>query len=209
MFELTTNCRPHNNTTSTGMKGTTRQSLLSNLPPELIGYIMIFMNYMDLSQFEQTCEWVYRLVASTHAWKYRCDMDFAPYSRYDCRKYGYPYENYKKSYRHLFLEVRRNKIQNQDLESLDWYFNYTPIAGGRGKDTLVSCSFRNGQLHLVGYSPLPYYISLDGSLLGIGIFPPHQVNRLPNGEWLIINENVTFVSCEPNGVLTYSDRGFQ
>jgi hypothetical protein len=170
---------------------------------------MTFMNYRDLTQFEQTCESAYRLVASTLAWKYRCDSDFVPYPRYDCQKYGYPCEDYKKSYRYLFSEVRRKKIHIHDLESLDWYFNYTPVAGGRGKDTLVSCSFRDGQLHLVGYPPLPYYISLDASLLGIGIFPPHHVNRLPNGEWLIINENVTFVSCEPNRILTYRDRGFQ
>ena len=38
--------------------------------------------------------------------------------------------------------------------------------------------------------------------------PTPSPNRLDSWEWRIYNENVTFVSCDEAGTLTYSGRGF-
>ena len=43
----------------------------------------------------------------------------------------------------------------------------------------------------------------------IANFPPHRVQRLQNTrEWLIYNGNVTIVSCGPDGLGEYDERGF-
>jgi hypothetical protein len=49
--------------------------------------------------------------------------------------------------------------------------------------------------------------------LHVYAFPPHRIDRLTeSGEWLIMNDNVTFVSssCDDDHARpTYTDRGFQ
>ena len=42
----------------------------------------------------------------------------------------------------------------------------------------------------------------------IANFPPHEIKRLDDGQWLIYNENVTFVSCQRGELPTYDERGF-
>ena len=43
----------------------------------------------------------------------------------------------------------------------------------------------------------------------IANFPPHWIERIePSKEWLIYNDNVTIVSCGPQGLGPYDDRGF-
>ena len=41
----------------------------------------------------------------------------------------------------------------------------------------------------------------------IANFPPHWVERLEDGEWLIWNDNVSFISCQGQEI-TYDQRGF-
>ena len=42
----------------------------------------------------------------------------------------------------------------------------------------------------------------------IANFPPHWVRRLDDGEWLVYNDNVSFVSCVGPEPGTYDERGF-
>jgi hypothetical protein len=100
----------------------------------------------------------------------------------------------------------------EELESLAWFFNFTPQAGGRGSETLQKCKFSQGFLFLDQYLPMPYRLEVvDGvQYLRIYHFPAHRIDRLTCcAEWVITNPNVTFVSCDENGTLTYTERGFQ
>ena len=43
----------------------------------------------------------------------------------------------------------------------------------------------------------------------ISNFPPHEVTRLADEwEWMVSNDNVTFVSCDEAGTISYAGRGF-
>lgn len=186
--------------------------LLALIPNDVLEYILYYLDFQDLCRIEISWKNISTVLACSPHWKALCDLDYSSYPRYRCQQHGYPIINsYKKSYEFLFHEVRRNVITVHDLESREWYFNYTRLAGGRGKETLVKCFFRDQYLHLRGYTPLRYFISENAtaSWLGIANFPHHDVTRMPDGEWLITNEAVTFVSCVSKDFLTYRDRGFQ
>ncbi len=144
-----------------------------------------------------TCSRMRRIIEKLNQWKKLCDQDFEFLSRYKCAKHGYSDASYKATYRQISMEVRRTKITPEDLEFLSWYFNFTPAAGGRGKDTLVKCKFYNSCLILDEYPPLPYFVTEDSHFLQIAYVPPHQVSRQPDGEWLTMNDNVAFVSFGP------------
>jgi ribosomal protein L37E len=183
--------------------------ILLSFPEDLLQQITSYLDAQDMCRVESTCRYFRAILDTTNLWKIRCDQDYFAFPRYQCQRHGYPRESYKTSYEWLFKEVRRAEVTKDDLESLNWYFNYAPVAGGRSKETLVKCVFRDDFLDLVGYLPLPYFLSVDGSIVGIGSFPPHDVSRLPDGEWLIKNDSVTFVSCDSEGTLNYRGRGFQ
>eukprot|EP00980_Cylindrotheca_fusiformis_P019295 scaffold6614_cov88-Cylindrotheca_fusiformis.AAC.6 len=124
------------------------------------------------------------------------------------------YYSWKARYAWVQLDLSRTVLTEMELETMDWYFNFTPQVGGRGKDTLRRCIFRDGMLLIVGFPPLPYNLVKIGShkqALVIEDFPLHFVERLKDtGEWLIKNPNVTMVSsCDESGALSYTDRGFQ
>ena len=54
--------------------------------------------------------------------------------------------SWKKVYFWMEEELARTTLTADELESLDWYFNFTPTAGGRRKATLRQCIFRHGLL---------------------------------------------------------------
>lgn len=213
--------------------------------------------------------------------------------------------------RYFFFERDRLRavIKVHEISSLHWKFNFTPAAGGHGRQTLRQARFDGSHLIVAGYPPLPWSLSDEGLLsalanvhaasrevmalataMGVGgsssgggscssaqggvcdstvaaaslspqdragavawqemdlgaklehlqgmdnaqllehlaaeasdlqrqlasmtqtlqiaNFPPHHIERLDNGEWLIYNENVTLVSCQPDQECTYNKRGF-
>ena len=191
-------------------------------------------------------------------------------------------------YRHFEADASRTILTLEEMKSLNWHFNFTATAGGRGQATLKEARFTS-KLIVPGYPPLDYHLvplmepnwlteaesssesideaeangggssssggggdgsggdssqhprrgisairSLMSSLLSnsamaggegfggssgvasrrqvvqIANFPPHWVERLMDTrEWLIYNDNVTFVSCPPDaGPGTYDERGF-
>lgn len=162
-------------------------------------------------------------------------------------------------YRIVQADADRTLLTQEELETLTWHFNFTPGAGGRGRQTLKSVRFTERKIYVPGYPPLDYFLvdpvpaqSVDeaiaefsasgeadpnspqrlghlrqllsalmanpqhrASLPGqeqcvqIANFPPHRVQRLQNTrEWLIYNGNVTIVSCGPDGLGEYDERGF-
>jgi hypothetical protein len=116
---------------------------------------------------------------------------------------------------------------DDDLRNIVWWFNFTPSAGGRGNETLCRVQFSQGFLFvpLPLFLPMPYRLIVDEAdddgeedgqrrqYMQILDFPRHHIQGLhESGEWLITNDNVTFVSCS-SGIEddrpTYNERGFQ
>jgi hypothetical protein len=182
---------------------------LLSLPDELIQSVFSFVDAKDLGLVEITCAY-FRTITSP-LWKLCCDKDFSSFPRYRCQTNGYyGKDSYKLTYEWLFREVKRARITNNDLETLDWYFNFLPSAGGRGRFTLMECVFDQQFLTIPPFPILPYSIQEDGLYLQVSEYPLHDIERLPDGEWLIKNDAVTIVSCAGyGGTLRYQDRGFQ
>mmetsp|Transcript_11192 Transcript_11192/g.25929 ORF Transcript_11192/g.25929 Transcript_11192/m.25929 type:complete len:157 (+) Transcript_11192:1-471(+) len=123
---------------------------------------------------------------------------------------------WKNTYQWAWREVHRTQLHEGEMEALHWYFNFTPLAGGRGLETLVRAEFSRGYMFLPNgqFPPLPYTLETDEEnnkqYVRIANFPPHVVSRIADdGEWLIANSNVTFVSCDYMGTLLYRGRSFQ
>ncbi|CAJ1962619.1 unnamed protein product [Cylindrotheca closterium] len=86
--------------------------------------------------------------------------------------------SWKKTYFWMEQELARTTLTYDELESLDWYFNFTPLAGGRGKDTLLRCIFRHGLLSIggAGFPSLPYRMLFLHPGDNPDIFSEQQVN---------------------------------
>jgi len=127
---------------------------------------------------------------------------------------------WKEKYRIVECDVIRTEITMEELEDLNWYFNYTTGAHRILDVTLLKCSFKDSFLFLEGYPPLPVYIKEQEppqpppnqwfsicadefaarpfskrQWLQIAEFEPHFISRTHDAEWLIMTVNVTFVSC--------------
>ena len=136
-------------------------------------------------------------------------------------------------YRFSLREIIRTTITTEELQTLNWHFNFTPAAGGRGRATLVRARFTKTHVVLPNYPPLPYMLHMpseveaaanegEGSTsademptasptpqcLQIANFPGHCVQRLEDGEWLVYNHNVSFVSCVGTEPSAFDQRGF-
>jgi hypothetical protein len=128
----------------------------------------------------------------------------------------FPMYTWKQKYLWAEKDAMRTTLTKNELESLGWYFNFAPSAGGREDETLTRAVFRSGSLHLIGmpqYPPMPYrLVNVNSSQQQLLIvpFPSHNITRNEDDrEFLIANENVTFVSCGPGGELRYRGRGFR
>lgn len=156
-------------------------------------------------------------------WKKRCRARWQDWPRYRLTEgrdrelaEKFPTYNWKKKYLWAEKDAARTTLTKDELESLGWYFNFTPAAGGREDETLTRAVFRDGSLHLIGmphYPPMPYrLVEVNTSMQQLMIvpFPSHNVSRNEEDrEFLITNENVTFVSCGSDGELRYRHRGFR
>ena len=132
----------------------------------------------------------------------------------------HPNTLWKDRYRIVYQEATSTNVTTEDLVNLKWYLSFV-LSGVRGetRSDFVQVRFTPmGTLLVPGYPPLPYHIenghppsssnqiplNLRGDQpfstqqwLRVSDFPPHFVTRkLSNAEWLIVNENVMFVSCK-------------
>lgn len=164
----------------------------------------------------------FRALDMNPIWKERCSERWKDWPRYRMTPSRIRYLDerlpntcWKQRFLWVEQDVARTTLDQEELEGLGWYFNFTPSAGGRGDETLTRCVFRNGCLHLghLEYPPMPYRLvdvnSSQQQLLVLP-FPSHNIQRnLEDKEWLITNENVTFVSCGDDGELRFKLRGFR
>jgi hypothetical protein len=190
--------------------------LEESIPDALLLLIASYLGSDDLISFELVTI-KFRNLPLEGLWEAMCHERWKAWARYR-------WENLQKSHRHLTIKTwkqrslwvekdfARTKLTEEELETRLWYFNFTPEAGGHGSDTLRKCYFHGGCMFVPDYPPFLCRLISDGPVqrLHIHNFPPHTVERLTsNGEWVIKNENVAFVSCHETDTLTYNDRGFQ
>jgi hypothetical protein len=190
----------------------------STLPDALILTIASFLQATELYRLEKIDKRTHRL-ETDELWQKLCEWRWAPWPRYKLTPARMDWINenlsdmkWKGRYVWGEEDARRARITWEELESLKWFFNFTPHAGGRGQETLQKCQFQQGFMFLSQYLPMPYRLEVvDGvQYLRIYHFPPHRIDRLRCcAEWIMTNENVTLVSCDDDETLTYRDRGFQ
>ena len=188
------------------------------LPDSLILAVASFLPAKELCRLERIDKRTYRL-DKDDLWQSLCEKRWVNWPRYKLTPTRMEWINenlsnmtWKDRYVWGEEDVRRTRITWEELGSLKWFFNFTPSSGGRGRATLQKCSFQQGFLFLSQYLPMPYRLEVEDGVqyLGIYHFPPHKIDRLPCcGEWIITNENVTFVSCDDDETVTYRGRGFQ
>ena len=156
-------------------------------------------------------------------WRKRCCARWQNWPRYrltDERDRAlaerFPSFTWKEKYLWAEKDSIRTTLTKNELEGLGWYFNFTASAGGREDESLTHANFRDGSLHLIGmphYPPMPYrLVNVNSSQQQLMIvpFPSHNISRNEEDrEFLITNENVTFVSCGSGGELRYRQRGFR
>lgn len=193
------------------------QMSTSDLPDALWKCIASFLSPRDLCQFEMVDRRNHQL-DTDELWEKICQDRWMPWPKYRLTperrawmQENHSNLNWKGRYVWAEADATRTRIDWEELEELSWYFNFVPEAGGRGNETLQTCQFLQGFLFLSQYLPMPYRLEVEDGIqyLRIYHFPPHRIDRLPNTEWLITNTNVTFVSCDENEILTYTERGFQ
>jgi hypothetical protein len=188
------------------------------LPDAIVKHIASFLPVKELCHFEQLDRRT-RAIDTDEIWRKACENRWRRWPRYKLTpsrlrwiEENLPNLSWKRRYAWGEGDASRTRMMWEELESLSWFFNFTPQAGGRGNESLRKCRFSQGMLFLPQYLPMPYRIEVsDGvQFLCIYHFPPHRIERLPCcAEWIMTNENVTFVSSDQNDTLTYAGRGFQ
>ena len=134
--------------------------------------------------------------------------------------------SWKQRYLRVEREATRITLKMEDLIHLDWYLSFS-LTGVRGdlRTPLESVQFSpSGTLHVPGYPALDYEIIQDAppavqlpqSLHGdrpfsqrqwlrISNFPPHYITRkASDANWMIVNENVVFLSSSRQPASTSS-----
>ena len=86
-------------------------------------------------------------------------------------------------YRLIGRDMARTAVTTAELEEGEWWFNFTPLAGGLGERTLQRARFLEGKVHLAGYPPLPFTLEAetmegDDSLLSRHMGMPAILNLL-------------------------------
>ena len=196
----------------------------SSLTPELLLHVANFLPAQDLLQFQSVSREIARLdterlwkdlcVRRWRPWpRYQLTE-----KRLETLNTEMPNSTWKDRYRTIEIQATTMKLKLEDLQQLDWYLSFV-LSGVRGeaRTDFFPVSFTSdGVLRCPGYPPLPYEIREEGppnspsrlranqrgdqpfsisQWLWINDFPPHFITRKQSSaEWLIVNENVTFVS---------------
>ena len=74
--------------------------------------------------------------------------------------------SWRRRYATFEVDGRRSSITDEELCSLGWYFNYTPDAGGLGRETLRRGVFKDGRLAVPDYPNLRYALVGSAGLVG-------------------------------------------
>lgn len=188
------------------------------IPDAMLLTIAMYLEADELMRFEILSKKFCGLKENLdkEVWQVVCHRRWKDWPRYRWENLRKSHANlttktWKQRYLWVGADYSRTLITTEELETRLWYFNFTPESGGRGLETMRKCGFFRNNMFVPGYPPLGYELVVSGQRqwLHIGMFPPHTVDRLANGEWIIKNQNVTFVSNHETEKLTYRERGFQ
>ena len=146
---------------------------LGSLVDELLTCIATFLpDAASLIAFESVSS---RFASVPHelAWRSLCEKRWEDKPRYrltEKRREELNTHMRALSWRRRFatfeVDGRRSSITEEELSSLGWYFNYTPDAGGLGRETLRRVAFKGGRLAVPDYPDLPYALVGPAGLVG-------------------------------------------
>lgn len=134
---------------------------LFDLPDELLVAVAATLTALDLVRFCATCRRTAQLDVEI-IWRALCaeSWQLAPRFRLTAERNRWLDTHMQCSWRLRFrnclAEMSRTEMLESDLRDLDWHFNFTRLAGGRGQHTKQRARFHAGHLYVMGYPPLPY-----------------------------------------------------
>jgi len=195
----------------------------SSLTEDVLMHIATFLPAKNLLQLQCVSSDLARL-DTDRIWKDLCKKRWEPWQRYRLTsermqefEKNFPGADWKNHYRRIERDATCTEIKRSDFLNLCWYLSFN-LSGVRGE---TNSDFRRVHftplfLLVPGYPPLPYEIMNEAppssshirpnrkgdepfstkQYLLIADFPPHFITRKSsNAEWMILNENVTIVSC--------------
>ena len=140
-----------------------QSTLLCDLPDELIVQVASNLAPSGLLRLLASCRRLHSLPTDA-LWKAFCEARWEPWPRYRLSAERVRWLDAQETlprawigrYRHFEADALRTEISAAELIELSWNFNFTPQAGGRGRESLVPARFSDAHLHVPGYPPLPY-----------------------------------------------------
>mmetsp|Transcript_42351 Transcript_42351/g.128469 ORF Transcript_42351/g.128469 Transcript_42351/m.128469 type:complete len:236 (-) Transcript_42351:638-1345(-) len=217
----------------------------ASIPDDLILRVASYLPAPALASFQLSSCRLHRLVdeADRCLWRRLCERRWDRWPLYRLKPSRLAWmdaelgpadeaaSNWRRRYMWAERDVRRRTTSLSELEGLNWFFNFTDSAGGKGGESLSRCHFTNDAVlcvlapphppgaplrppFVLAYAPLSCEL-LDGDgpgaqRLRIADFPLHDIGRISeDGQWIITNENVTIVSTDDEGTLNYTGRNFQ
>ena len=150
-----------------------QDAALGSLVDELLTCIATFLpDAASLIAFESVSS---RFASVPHeaAWRSLCEKRWEDKPRYRLTEKRHEELNthmralsWRRRFATFEVDGRRSSITEEELSSLGWYFNYTPDAGGLGRDTLRRVVFKDGRLAVPDYPHMPYSLVGPAGLVG-------------------------------------------
>jgi len=145
---------------------------------EILLSVASWLSAADLTAFQSTCKRLAALPTDVACWRRLCEAAWQDKPRYRLTpererwlQLNLPLQSWRARYIFFEQDSKRQLITDTELISLNWYFNYSPQAGGVGKRTLQRVEFTETHLRMQNYPLLPW--RLEPSEL------PAQSNRTP------------------------------
>ncbi len=132
------------------------------IPDDLILNILSYTDATDLISFQATCKKYRKLSGANDLWKKLCRRRWQTLPMYSTgRRIGSSSEietdtrclTWRERYLWVERDFRRTEISREELEGLEWHFNFLPWAGesSDGTGTRSSAIFYQGQVYLLKY----------------------------------------------------------
>ena len=165
----------------------------NTVPDELILIILSFGDASDIASFQSTCKRYRNLKDIEDLWRKLCHRRWRRWPIYSmridtAREVGTDVQEqtWKERYKWVERDFLRTEITRDELERLEWHFNYLPWAGGTTGEagTQSAAYFHQGRLYLLKY--LWIYPMLTYELVEVNTQTDTQRagNALRNAEFL-------------------------
>jgi len=142
---------------------------LDGLLDELVLAVLTFLPAPSLVAVQRTCHHLGGLAGDGTIWRSLCAARWQNKPRYRLTAARERWLDvhlplpWKDRFAFFERDARRQHLHPSELVTNRWHFNFTPQAGGRGRETLQLVHFRDDEpkpmLHMQGYPPLPYHLS--------------------------------------------------